>query len=335
MPLQALKELGQYIGQKIDELKQTIKDKLNLDEANRRLEQMRDEFRDQRQDLKVFIGTFKTEETKAFKAFAQSVSDLVSAIEAKEFQVGDVSVTNQLQEDEDHKEMMRASLADMVAGMQTQAETLKMILDKKPESHQEMHTLLERVISAVSEIKLEQQNVDLSELQEISRVLGLVLSAMEAKNTEAVEKKLDMLTEAVKKLVKIVSTELPVKLNEMQLRELVQSLKSGGGSTMLGGMSQPGEYYAVIGDGTKSVTSAGTAVALAATRPISRVDVTAKINNTGFIVVGGSTVVANQATRRGTPLAQGDTATLFVNDLAKVYIDAENSGDGVTYTFYA
>ena len=85
--------------------------------------------------------------------------------------------------------------------------------------------------------------------------------------------------------------------------------------------------------GRQTVTSAGTAVQLSTTpTSILEVAITAETDNTGIIVVGGSTVVASLSTRRGTPLQAGETVVLGVNDLAKVYLDTTVNTDGVTYT---
>lgn len=99
-------------------------------------------------------------------------------------------------------------------------------------------------------------------------------------------------------------------------------------------VAPPSDGFTAIDDGRKVVASAGTAEALASTTACKRVDVTAEFNNTGVIVVGGTTVVADLATRRGTPLYAGSTVSVFIEDLADVYIDATVSTDGVTYTYY-
>lgn len=88
------------------------------------------------------------------------------------------------------------------------------------------------------------------------------------------------------------------------------------------------------GDGRTIVATAGTRVALAASTPAAWVQITALMTNTGLVVVGGaSTVVAEAASRRGTPLARGDSVTMPVRDLADVGVDAEASGDGVSYVY--
>lgn len=92
-----------------------------------------------------------------------------------------------------------------------------------------------------------------------------------------------------------------------------------------------------IGDGLKLVTTAATRETLVpSTVPCKSVVVTAKQTNTGTVVVGGSSVVAlSGATRRGTPLNAGDSVSIDIDDLFKVYLDVTVSGEGVTYTYTA
>lgn len=84
--------------------------------------------------------------------------------------------------------------------------------------------------------------------------------------------------------------------------------------------------------GRQTVTTAGTAVQLSSTAtPCREVVITAETDNTGIVVVGGSAVVASLSTRKGIPLSAGDSITLEINNLNKVYLDATVSTDGVTY----
>lgn len=85
-------------------------------------------------------------------------------------------------------------------------------------------------------------------------------------------------------------------------------------------------------DGRTTVTTAGTRVALASSTAAKQVIITAETDNTGIVVVGGSTVVAALATRQGTPLAAGDSVVLPIDNLADVNLDAMVNGEGVTYT---
>ena len=88
---------------------------------------------------------------------------------------------------------------------------------------------------------------------------------------------------------------------------------------------------ASINDGRKTVTTAGSAEALASSTTVRYVVVSAEVDNTGVIVVGGTAVVATLATRRGYPLNAGEGIGIPIDNLADVYIDSTVNGDGVTF----
>lgn len=87
-----------------------------------------------------------------------------------------------------------------------------------------------------------------------------------------------------------------------------------------------------IGDGSKTVTTAGTRVQLIVTAtPCKKVLITALGANSGNIWVGGSTV----ANGRGKQLVPLQDIEIWIDDLSKIYIDATSSGDGVAYVYVA
>jgi len=88
-----------------------------------------------------------------------------------------------------------------------------------------------------------------------------------------------------------------------------------------------------VGDGRLTVTTAGTAVRFP-DQACTYVIITAEDNNTGNVVVGGSTVVAAQATRRGVLLEASRSEKIYVNNLEKLFLDSTVNGDGVTYAFF-
>lgn len=89
-----------------------------------------------------------------------------------------------------------------------------------------------------------------------------------------------------------------------------------------------------IGDGRKTVTTAGTRVTLASSTAAKQVTLTALSGNTGVIVVGGTACVAALGTRRGTPLNAGDSmGPIPVDDLNDINLDATVNGDGVSFTY--
>lgn len=91
-----------------------------------------------------------------------------------------------------------------------------------------------------------------------------------------------------------------------------------------------------IGDGRTVVTTAGTRVQLSTLSvPCNKVEIIAETDNTGVIVVGGTTVVAILATRRGVPLNAGDVHTITdVDNLNKIWIDATVNLEGVSYEYF-
>ena len=90
-----------------------------------------------------------------------------------------------------------------------------------------------------------------------------------------------------------------------------------------------------IGHGVKTVTTAGTDVALAASTPCKKVDIQAQTDNTSAIAVGGSGVDATVATGTGIFLNPGDVYSLEIDNLADIYIDSLVSGEGVRFTYYS
>ena len=85
------------------------------------------------------------------------------------------------------------------------------------------------------------------------------------------------------------------------------------------------------GIGAKNVTTAGTAVALAAATPCTSVLIQAKRSNGGRIYVGGSTI-ANDDTG-GVFLETGDVMSIDTTDLSNIYLNSTVSGEGVTYIY--
>lgn len=89
-----------------------------------------------------------------------------------------------------------------------------------------------------------------------------------------------------------------------------------------------------IGDGRQTVTTHGTAVALAASTTCKYVIITALSSNTNRVMIGGSTVVAAVgATSRGTPLSANEKIAFPCDNLADIYVDSITDGEGVQFTY--
>lgn len=124
---------------------------------------------------------------------------------------------------------------------------------------------------------------------------------------------------------------LPSDINTREYNKF-QETASGDVAILVTSSAAPSaatDYY----DNRKVVASAGTAEALvAATKPFSWCTVQAEDTNTGDIVIGASTVVEADATRRGIRLLPGEAFHMAsAGDLLYVYIDSEVNGDGVHY----
>ncbi len=88
-----------------------------------------------------------------------------------------------------------------------------------------------------------------------------------------------------------------------------------------------------IGHGAKTVTTAGTDVALATTTPAKWVEIQARTTNTGWIALGAAGVDATIGSGSGVLLGAGESRTFPCDDLADIFVDATVSGEGVRYTY--
>lgn len=87
--------------------------------------------------------------------------------------------------------------------------------------------------------------------------------------------------------------------------------------------------------GVKTVTTAGTDVALASSVTHAKwVCIQAQTDNTGIIAVGEAGVDATVATGTGVALSAGESFTFPAGDLSKIYIDSTVNGEGVRYSYY-
>lgn len=137
----------------------------------------------------------------------------------------------------------------------------------------------------------------------------------------------------IKEAIQKIKVKIPadITINDRQFKELSAGMRLGGVVNTTDG----GEAYTTIRDGRQTVTSPGTAVALSTQQiRIRKVEVTGLLTNQDVVAVGASTVVAATSGFRGTPLMQGDTATFYVDDLRKIFINARAGGDGVSFTFF-
>lgn len=82
-----------------------------------------------------------------------------------------------------------------------------------------------------------------------------------------------------------------------------------------------------LAHGRKTVATAGTAEAVAATTTIVSISVKALGSNLGNVYVGTTGVTA----ATGYTLEPGDAVSIDIDDPAKVFVDVDNDGEGVEY----
>ena len=88
--------------------------------------------------------------------------------------------------------------------------------------------------------------------------------------------------------------------------------------------------------GRKAVTPAGTAQKIVAVATgCYRVDLCADPGNTNPVAIGGSAVVALEGSVKGIMLIPGNPPiTILTNDVSKIWVDSQTSGDSVCFTYY-
>jgi hypothetical protein len=119
-----------------------------------------------------------------------------------------------------------------------------------------------------------------------------------------------------------------------RIKIVTGALDSDGGDVSPASPLPVSETTTAIANGTKNVTTSGTPVQLLSSSTAwTTVVVCAKPTNTGVIAVGASNVVAASANLNAIPLMPGDSISLPINDVSKVYIDATVSGEGVAFLY--
>jgi hypothetical protein len=88
-----------------------------------------------------------------------------------------------------------------------------------------------------------------------------------------------------------------------------------------------------ISGGRKVVAAGGTREQVTANEThITAVIVQALRSNSGNVMVGGSDVDVTVGSENGIELSAGQSETLWITDLSLLYIDADNTGEGISYS---
>ena len=92
------------------------------------------------------------------------------------------------------------------------------------------------------------------------------------------------------------------------------------------------EYISGLSGGRKVNVTGGTRVQLSSTEaPCNAIIIQALRSNVGNVAVGGSDVSISVGSENGLVLAPGQTITLNVNNITRIWIDAANNTEGVNY----
>lgn len=89
--------------------------------------------------------------------------------------------------------------------------------------------------------------------------------------------------------------------------------------------------FTIVGNGVQTVPTAGVSVQLASSNATQTVTVRAFATNTGKIYVGSSTV----SSANGFQLSPQETISLDIANISSIWIDADVSGEGVSYIYGA
>lgn len=106
------------------------------------------------------------------------------------------------------------------------------------------------------------------------------------------------------------------------------------------GFAITGENLLIVSTTRKTVTSSGSPVALTAAETSSALVVLQALpDNTGNIIIGGPTVSdvlwsATASLKKGIELAPGDVYTQPIRGTSSTFIDAQVSGEGVSFIIY-
>ena len=103
-----------------------------------------------------------------------------------------------------------------------------------------------------------------------------------------------------------------------------------GSAASFGGSTTPSS----IGHGQAKVTNPGSPVKLKNTSTsCKRVYITASSSNSGVICVGGSNVLAAAGSETGIMILPTGSATIDIDDVSKIYVDATVANDYVTFAY--
>lgn len=201
---------------------------------------------------------------------------------------------------------------------------------------------LEAYFKSLEEVIKESLNINISAPQVNVNPAEINIPALNIPEINIPELDLSPVVKSVndsfKKLIKSLNQALVVdKLDEVIEASKNVMLGFPGSIRIIGASGSTVDFGSVgiaapsaVGDGNKSVTTAGTRVQLSSTGvPCKYVIVTANTANTDTIWLGSVTVAAG----RGRPLVALQSEKIDIDNLNKVYIDSVVNGEGVSFVY--
>ena len=219
--IKALKELGQFFGKKIDELKSSF----DLSENNRRLEQIKDVILTQTTDL---ARAYPNE--KDLNKLSEAAKQLQSATETLKSQTELTVLSETLEKISNDNNDNIISLTDKQQELANvileQTGILSKILNKKQETADttKINKLLLEIKTTIKGLKFEQKEINFEPLnttiKTIPKLFGEQMVVSNNSVIETINSKFVSLEDIIEKAIKQLKSTGVVKLDEMQLRAL-------------------------------------------------------------------------------------------------------------------
>jgi len=104
---------------------------------------------------------------------------------------------------------------------------------------------------------------------------------------------------------------------------------------MMHALIAPGTHITRLTGGRKVVPNSGSRVRMATGETaVSEVLIQALFSNAGNIMVGGDDVDSSASSENGAELVPGEKLLLSVDDLSRIWLDADNDGEGVNFLLF-
>lgn len=200
---------------------------------------------------------------------------------------------------------------------------------------EELKVSLSGMATTLQALKIEAPMVSIPGFENLSITLASIEKHMKTISDKAILVSLEQIIKVIREIPR--SFPKSIKFDGDQFRELVATIRASGKGGSAGGSASGGGALGMaptvvgsIRSGRAVISVTNTAVQLG-TGASRYVFVTASPLNSDLVVIGDSAVIYNQATRTGKIMYAGDSITIEIDQLSKLYFNG-TSGDAVTFT---